>query len=550
MYILLLLTIALSAALAYQAQDAYRSHRATAESTLRDYAGIAAWEYTRRAREALKGLMQYSLWPLEEVSAPTGHEELPPPEWVKATLPKWECAACYQLDQIGFYFSVDFRDGKVRTTPCDVPTWFLSWLADTVKVLAKTIPAQRYYSTMLAGPVTGRSDVIAFQLVRDASDMPVAAYGFHLEFDDVAKFLAKYVMKQPLLPPAIAGDQPNDSLLFVKVVTADGRKVYASPRSYPERFAAGDTVGQLYGDLAVTASLRPEAAEALVIGGLPRSRVPLLIGLLMLTAGVGVATIVQLRRERELARLRDDFVSGVSHELRTPLAQIRMFAELLDTGRLRTDDERVRSTKIINQEARRLTHLVENVLHFSRVRRGTARLSREEIDLGPMLDEIVEGFRPLANARKVDLHTEIDEGIVVSVDGGALGQVVLNLLDNAVKYGPVGQTVTLRATLTGDRARITIDDQGPGIPYGDRLRVWDAYRRLERDVNAAVGGSGIGLAVVQELVALHGGTTEVGDAPNGGARFVVEIPGARRGGAAEDDGAAGDDAPEQEEVRT
>lgn len=548
MYILLLLTIALSAALAYQAQDAYRSHRATAESTLRDYAGIAAWEYTRRARVALTGLIEYALWPLEKVSAPTGREHLPLPAWVQATVPEWKCPACPQLDDIAFYFSVDLRDGAVQTTPCDVPTWFLSWLADTVKVLAQKAP--RYYSTMLAGPITGRSDVVAFQLVRDALGEPIAAYGFHLEFDDLAGLLAKWVMKQPLLPPAIAGDQPNDSLLYVKVVTADGRKVYASPVSYPERFAARDTVGQLYGDLAVTASLRPEAAEALVIGGLPRSRVPLLIGLLLLTTSVGVATIVQLRRERELARLRDDFVSGVSHELRTPLAQIRMFAELLDTGRLRTDDERVRSTKIINQEARRLTHLVENVLHFSRVRRGTARLSREEIDLGPLLDEIVEGFRPLANARKVELRTEIDEGICVSVDGGALGQVVLNLLDNAVKYGPVGQTVTLRATLVGDRLRITIDDQGPGIPQSDRIRVWDAYRRLERDVNAAVGGSGIGLAVVQELVALHGGTTEVGDAPNGGARFVVEIRGARRGGAVDDDALAADDAAAGEEART
>ncbi len=546
LYILLVLTITLSAALAYQAQDAYRSHRATAESTLRDYAGVAAWEYTRRAREALKLLIQYSLWPLEKISTPTGHEHLPPPEWVRATVSNEDCPSCPQLGDIGFYFSIDFRDGAVRTTPCDVPTWFLSWLADTVKVLAKKAPAQRYYSTMLAGPVTGRSDVIAFQLVRDAWDEPVAAYGFHVEFDDIAGFLGKWVMKYPLLPPAIAGELPNDSLLHVKLLTADGRKVYASPVTYPETFAARDTMGQVYGDLFVTASLRPEAAETLVIGGLPRSRVPLLIGLLLLTAGVGVATIVQLRRERELARLRDDFVSGVSHELRTPLAQIRMFAELLDTGRLRTDDERVRSTKIINQEARRLTHLVENVLHFSRVRRGTARLSREEIDLGPLLDEIVEGFLPLAHARKVELRTEIDEGIVVWVDGGALGQVVLNLLDNAVKYGPVGQAVTLRATLTSDRVRITIDDQGPGIPQADRIRVWDAYRRLERDVNAAVGGSGIGLAVVQELVSLHGGTTEVGDAPNGGARFVVEIPGARRSSAVDDDGAAVDDSEEEE----
>lgn len=531
---LLLVTLALSAALAYEAANAYRSHRATAESTLRDYAGMAAWEFSRRARESLYRAVETQLWPVMEKKIPGAApaHALPSPAFVWEKAKTWHCAECPPA-KVRFRFRVDLEDRTVVTTDTEVPKWFLSWLADTITALTlKSDASERLGNfTILAGPLAERSDIIAYTILSGTDDKPRAAYGFHAKFEGLHEVFAKCLDQRPLLPPAIVGDQPNDSLLYITVTTKDGRGVYGSPVPYTPTFASHDTLGARFGGMIAQAAIRPEAATELVIGGLPRSRIPLLMALLLLTGGVGAATLIQLRRERELARLRDDFVSGVSHELRTPLAQIRMFAELLDGGKLRNDEERARSTKIINQEARRLTHLVENVLHFSRVRRGTARLSREEIDLGPLMDEIIEGFRPLANARNVELRTEVDEGIIASVDGGALGQVVLNLLDNAVKYGPPGQTVTLRVQLVApDRVRISVDDQGPGIPKGERERVWYPYRRLERDVNAAVGGSGIGLAVVRELTAMHGGGAWIEDAPGGGTRFAIEIPGARQRG--------------------
>src|SRR2546427_5026946 len=126
------------------------------------------------------------------------------------------------------------------------------------------------------------------------------------------------------------------------------------------------------GDLHAEATLRASVADQLIIGGLPKSRLPLILGLLALTAVLIGTALVQLRRESQLARLRTDFISGVSHELRTPLAQIRMFSETLVLGRVRSDEERRRSLAIIDQESRRLTHLVENLPHFSRSERPTA----------------------------------------------------------------------------------------------------------------------------------------------------------------------------------
>jgi len=118
----------------------------------------------------------------------------------------------------------------------------------------------------------------------------------------------------------------------------------------------------------------------------------------------------------------------------------------------------------------------------------------------------------------------LENDVVCVVDPAALRQILLNLLDNAVKYGPLGQTVTITLRRVGDRVRIMVDDEGPGIPSDERDRVWEPYRRLESAVTAAVAGSGIGLSVVAQLVAMHGGRAWVDSAPGKGARFVVELP--------------------------
>jgi signal transduction histidine kinase len=226
-------------------------------------------------------------------------------------------------------------------------------------------------------------------------------------------------------------------------------------------------------------------------------------------------------------RLRQDFTSSVSHELRTPLTQILLFGETLELGRADGEDARREAVAVIVQEARRLAHLVENVLHLSRAERRMVRVNPSPVLLAPLLREIVERFAPLAGADAVRMRTELDEQLLAPADAEALHQVVINLLDNAIKYGGRGP-VTLRATLRDGRARIEVDDTGPGIVASDRLRVWEPFVRLRPD--AAVPGSGIGLAVVRELVAAHGGACRVEAAPAGGARLVIELPGAARVG--------------------
>jgi signal transduction histidine kinase len=270
--------------------------------------------------------------------------------------------------------------------------------------------------------------------------------------------------------------------------------------------------------------MRPAFASRIAVGSWTWNRSQFVLGLITLSAGLVIVSLLQLHRERQLARVKSELVSGVSHELRTPLAQIRMFAEMLRLGWVRSDDERQRSVAIIDQEARRLAHLVENILQFSRAERSAPRVSLETLELTTLVDEVVDSFAPLAGSRGVTVRTSHTGHAIALADRDALRQVLLNLLDNAVKYGPLGQTVTITLRRVGDRARIMVDDEGPGIPAEDRDRVWEPYQRLDSAVAAAVAGSGIGLSVVAQLVSLHNGRAWIDSAPGKGARFVIELP--------------------------
>jgi signal transduction histidine kinase len=245
------------------------------------------------------------------------------------------------------------------------------------------------------------------------------------------------------------------------------------------------------------------------------------------------------RRDRELARLRADFVASTSHELRTPLAQIRMFAELLQKpGALRGPGESARALRIIEKEASRLTILVDNLLNYGRLRRraddAAAAAAAEPAHVADEVAHVIEAFAPLAAERGARVVSTVPAGLHVRVDELALRQVLTNYLENAVKYGPPGQTVTVGADADAACVRIRVDDQGRGVPPDERELVWDAFRRGRGAEASAHGGSGIGLAVVRELALQYGGGVRVEDAPAGGARFVAEFPrapGAARGAA-------------------
>jgi len=532
---LLLLTMGLTAALAYQAQDAVRSHKKTAQRVLDDYVNLAASAYVRRLSWELE---DYAYEPALQAlgggrRAPGARDRdagVPAPAPVKVWVEDTELA----IDLVRFNFKLGLdgpASSAARTliTRGQTPTPALrDWLVDTLRIHARTHYQPGWSWGSVTGVVDGIDHTIVYQVERDSLGTPLAAAGFAADPAGMKVYFDYSLNVAPLIPAALTGGVVQDSLVSMSVIAPSGHAVFRSERQYDSPLTAVDSLGARFGHWIARASLHPGAAGAIVIEGPPRSQLPLLVGLFIVTMGLVTAALLQLRREFELARLRSDFVASVSHELRTPLAQIRLFAETLRLGRVRSEEEHQRSLEIIDQEARRLTHLVENVLHFSRAERRAVNLSLELTDLTALVRAVVEGFAPLAAAREVKLVQELEPGVMASVDPGAVRQMLINLLDNAVKYGPSGQTVTVGMRLAERAAEIRVADQGPGIEPGDRTRIWERFFRLKRETKTAVAGAGIGLAVVRELASLHGGKAWVEDAPGGGARFVIELPEAWR----------------------
>jgi len=526
---LLTLTVVLAGSLAYEAHDAARSHRVTAERALRDYASVAAWEYVANVQERLGSAASEILSPVTSVRASSPYELLAPPDLL--TSPAGDVLACRASggDSARVLFRVDLRDGSVALGGASPDSGFVTWLRDTVVTHTRLRyrPEMRYAA--LADPVhaPGR---IAFYAIRYAQHgAPLAAYGFTSCPRAVGEGVLREVMStHALLPGAVTGGTSNDSLLVMTVTDAAGREWFRSAPAVPSGVASPyasevglDAVGV---PLVVHAALRASAPELLLVGRPPGSRLPMLLGLLALTVALAAVALMQLRREHELARLRADFTSSVSHELRTPLAQILLFGETLELGRVRSDADRRLAVETIVHEARRLMRMVDNVLHFARTTEGRMDLERAPTALGPLVESIAATFGPLAAERGSRVVTDVRGTITANVDCGAVRQIVLNLLDNALKFGPAGQVVRLIVDGVDNRARIAVEDEGPGIPIADRSRVWSPYVRLRRERSAPHEGSGIGLAVVRELTALHRGAAYAEEAPGGGARFVIELP--------------------------
>jgi signal transduction histidine kinase len=518
---LLLLTLGVAGALAWQAHRAARSHEAVATRVQQDYVEFASWEFSRAARQEVTSRLER--W-LQVIGCAASTRGLPAPD----QLDSGPGCQCDDLEARSL-FRVDTDSDRVEVTGAPLGPEARKWILGALNG-ERRIPSRRHAHLMHAGMLDGRPTVIALSYAHNQYDAPVMVAGFAADPMVLAPAFTHVIDHRPLLPPSLAGG--SNRLLHVSLTSRDGASIFGTEA--PESWVRTDASMESPLDaLRFQVALSPEHAGQLVIGGLPKSRLPLLLGLLGLTAVLLGVAVQQLRREHDLTRLRADFVASVSHELRTPLAQIRLFSETLLLGRVRSQDEARRSLEIIQQESRRLTHLVDNVLYFSRSERGTASLSPSPAPLASIAAELVEAFGPLARSGRSHVQVQVRTDVEAPVDGGAFRQILLNLLDNAVKYGRPDQTITIGIDRRANQAVITVDDQGPGVPLDARERIWAPYSRLVSASSTAVAGAGIGLAVVRELVTLHGGTVRVEDAPGGGARFVVELPGATSGDATE-----------------
>lgn len=275
--------------------------------------------------------------------------------------------------------------------------------------------------------------------------------------------------------------------------------------------------------LSVAVAIRSSQASMAVMMPIAHDRLWLNGVLTLSTLLVIVFAVGSARREVLLARARSDFIAGVSHDLRMPLAQILLASETLTLKRDRDAADRDRLSSSILREARRLNHMVDNVLLFSRS--GAVGLQPQLISVvvADLFTEAIESVGLSAEDAEQTVESRAATDIRAIADPGLMRQALVNLIDNAIKYGSRGQRIRLTGIRDGNVVRIAVEDEGPGIPKSERDRLFEAYERLGRDQTSERTGSGLGLAVVKQIVDACRGRVFVDDAPIG-TRIIIELP--------------------------
>jgi signal transduction histidine kinase len=466
---------------------------------LRDYAAIAAVQFARESQSLIDGHIQSGM------------------------------AAARQR---GSSHVVEHAGSRIRECDCSAPaetqTIFVISAAGLVYSEGDALEPTLVETLAREVAPTRASSVRPASRLIDGNRLLVTAWGRRGGEPVTVGFIARGALLErvfngvitncDLVPGTLVDRARTREVMSIRVTDAAERVLYQTDGAW-SAYVGQAGFGAHVSELRVAASIKPEGASALLIDGLPSERWALVISLLLLAVGLMTAAAVQLRREIRFARQRADFVSGVSHELRTPLAQIRLFGETLLLGRVRSSDEARRAAEVIVQEARRLSQMVDNVLLFSRVGRGMAAVHREPVQVAAVLAEAVDAFQPQAASKHATMALDVRHDLATRlVDANALRQVLLNLLDNAVKYGPRGQVIRIRAAADGSQLRLEVADGGPGVAAADVDRIWEPFWRAS---DSAEGGTGLGLAIVRELATGHGGSARVERSATGGAQFVV-----------------------------
>lgn len=526
-----------------------RSNWSVVERALRDYSTFAAWSYGQHLSSRLRESVDELLGAVNHGDGLHTNPRIPDARDMGHFIPMDVECNCHRPDHgpmplryVAFALGSDTLSVGVNLASPSVR----GWIADPADTRAMRVPAftvppdERQWllgllTSVARGPVTDwgyhviierRDDHVRFF---GARSMPTQwgdtiVYAFEYPPASLDSMFESVLSASDLLPASVVAGRANAEVLDVQVTDAVDLPLFLSADARRMDLAGTSDLPASYAGLKIRAQLKPEMAEAILIGGVPESRVPILLVILLLAIGLTVLAAVQLRREVRFAAERAGFVANVSHELRTPLSQIRLVLDTLKLGRGNDPATRAQALDVADREALRLQHLVEGVLRFTRGARPDES-PRVEMDAAQEAKAVIEEFAPLASPHGMTITLEAPEPVKARLQRGALRQILLNLLDNAMKYGGDGTVVRVAVEpMAVGGARLRVDDNGPGVPAKERDRIWRPFERGGAARTRAAGGSGIGLTIVREIAEEHGGRAWVGQTPTCGARFIVELP--------------------------
>jgi signal transduction histidine kinase len=263
-----------------------------------------------------------------------------------------------------------------------------------------------------------------------------------------------------------------------------------------------------------------------VVGATPLS-LPLLVGWAAVIVALVTASLL-VRGVMRLSERRASFVSAVTHELRTPLTTFRLYSDMLQSGAVK-EEKRGSYLSVLSREADRLSHLVENVLAFSQIERGSARSAVRVTTAADLLEPMRERFESRLTTAGMTLEMDLSgeaASVPMKVDAAAVEHILFNLVDNAAKYASGGQPPTLSISVArhGRRIEIHADDHGPGIVTSERSRIFEAFHKSAHEAAESKPGVGLGLALSRRLAKSLGGDLTCKSSDHGGACFVLSLP--------------------------
>ncbi|MBP6716794.1 MAG: HAMP domain-containing protein [Acidobacteria bacterium] len=241
--------------------------------------------------------------------------------------------------------------------------------------------------------------------------------------------------------------------------------------------------------------------------------------------GGAVLVLHDITELRKADRIRRDFVANVSHELRTPLTAVRGYVEALLEAPPTDEADRTRFLEIIGRHTLRMERLVRDLLRLARLDAGQETLERTTVPVDSVLSDVETEMEDALDRKRQRIVRLFDtEAEMANVDAGKLHDVLRNLVENAINYGPEDSTIDVTVSREDGAAVISVSDRGPGIPTSDLPRIFERFYRVDRSRTRDPGGTGLGLAIVRHLVELHGGSVSAARRDGGGTTVTVRIP--------------------------